>query len=173
MLEIDGWSFTPKDPGLFGISATVEPEKEAAAREAIAAEVAAWLREPFTPAELEKARRSMLVSELGALQTASGQASSYASGEFYAGNPALFGVLPGRDRTRDGGAAARRGGPLTCSPIAAPRWCWRPRGHHPAATNAADRVELNLQRVILSNGVPAADRAAGPPPALRLRHGGP
>jgi zinc protease len=85
--DISAWSVTLKDPGLFGISATYEPQKETELLAAISNEVASWRAADFTEDELEKARRMVLVSELGSLQTMDGQASSYGAGEFYAGDP--------------------------------------------------------------------------------------
>jgi zinc protease len=85
--DIDAWSYTPKDPGLFGISAVFDPTNETAVIEAIQKEIEAWTRAPFAGEEIEKAKRMTLVNELDGLQTMSGQASSYAAGEYYAGNP--------------------------------------------------------------------------------------
>ncbi len=84
---IGAWSFTPLYPGLFAVNAACDPGKEADAIAAIRAEVASWTEAPFTAAEIEKARRMMLVSELSTLQTMNGQASSYASGEIMVRNP--------------------------------------------------------------------------------------
>lgn len=85
--EISAWSFTPAYPGLFAINALCDPEKEAAVEAAIRAEVDGWVAKPFSAAEIDKARRMMLVSELSTLQTMHGQASSYASGELMTRNP--------------------------------------------------------------------------------------
>jgi zinc protease len=85
--EIDAWSFTPRDGGLFGISAVLDPDHESAVIAAIQQEVDRWSRGEFAPDEVEKAKRMLLVSELGSLQTMGGQAASIASGEFYAGSP--------------------------------------------------------------------------------------
>ncbi|MBT3193620.1 MAG: insulinase family protein [Verrucomicrobia bacterium] len=85
--QVSVWSYTPGEPGLFGISATFDPENEAAVLSAIEAEVRALRHEPFTEAELQKATRAVLTGELSALSTMKGQASSYGSGQFYAGDP--------------------------------------------------------------------------------------
>ncbi len=85
--SISAWSFTPGEPGLFGIHATFDPEKEAEVIEAVRAEMASWRDSPFTDAEIDRARRQVLVSTLSALATARGQVHSIASGEFYAGDP--------------------------------------------------------------------------------------
>jgi zinc protease len=152
--EIDAWSYTLKDPGLFGISAVMDPEKEDLAIRAIQKEVDSWSEKPFTREELEKAKRGMLVGELSGLQTMSGQASSYASGEFYAGNP-LYGetylATLEKITSKDLQEVARR--------------YLRPENRTlailaPAATNADDAVtakagaELNVQKVVLDNGIP-------------------
>ena len=88
--SIDAWSFTPKDAGLFGISADFDPAKEDALIQAIAAEVAVWQTNLFTATEVEKARNQITADTLLAFQTIHGQADTFASGEFYAGMPFYF-----------------------------------------------------------------------------------
>ena len=85
--DVDAWSYTPKDPGLFGISAECEPEKEAEVIAALRAEVARWQTEPVEPAQLDRARREVLVGAIQELAAMDGQAAAMASGEFYAGDP--------------------------------------------------------------------------------------
>lgn len=85
--EIGAWSFTPREPGLFAIQAVFEPDNEEAVIQAIERQIESWRAGEFDAAEIEKARRNLLVNELDDLQTMQGQASSLASGEFYAGNP--------------------------------------------------------------------------------------
>ncbi|MBN1676524.1 MAG: insulinase family protein [Kiritimatiellae bacterium] len=84
---IGAWSMTPKEPGLFVISATYDPEKEEALLAAVRAEVESWSGKGFAQSEIEKARRTVLTGELAQLETMHGQADSYAAGEFYAGDP--------------------------------------------------------------------------------------
>lgn len=84
---IDAWSHTPQYAGLFGITATFDPDKEDEVLRVLHEEIASWHDTVFTEAEIDKARRKQLVRELGSLQTMSGQAGSYGSGEYYAGNP--------------------------------------------------------------------------------------
>ncbi len=85
--SISAWSFTPQYPGLFGITASFDPEREDEVVEAIREEVNAWRTEPFSEEEIAKARRMVLVDALSELQTVRGQANSLARGEFYAGYP--------------------------------------------------------------------------------------
>lgn len=84
---VSAWALTPKEPGLFTIHARVDPDKEQAVIEAIEEQVRGWHEEPFTDAEISKAQRRVIVGELSDLETMAGQASGYATGEFYAGDP--------------------------------------------------------------------------------------
>ncbi|MFH0908753.1 MAG: pitrilysin family protein [bacterium] len=152
--EIDAWSYTARDPGLFGISAVFDPTNEAAAVDAIQAEVDSWLTKPVTSEELDKAKRMMMVSELGGLQTMSGTAGSYASGEFYAGSPrynevyleTLERVTPQmlQDVAKRYLAANNR----TIVILA-------PEETNAAAAAAADREpDIEAKKIVLSNGIP-------------------
>lgn len=85
--SISAWSYTPRAPGLFGFSATLDPKHERDVLPAIEAEVARWQRDGFSRDEVDKARRMVLTSSLSALQTMHGQANDFASGEFYAADP--------------------------------------------------------------------------------------
>lgn len=87
---ISAWSFTPRDKGLFGISAVCDPGLESALMQAIYDEAQSWTREPFAAAEIEKARRMILLDTISSFQTVQGQAYSFASGEFYTGSPVFF-----------------------------------------------------------------------------------
>ena len=87
VLDVDAWSYTPKDPGLFGISAECEPEKENEVIAALREEVARWQTEPFDIAQIERARREVIVGAIQELASMEGQTSAMASGEFYAGDP--------------------------------------------------------------------------------------
>lgn len=85
--DVDAWSYTPKDPGLFGIDAECEPDKEAEVIAALREEVARWQTEPFDSAQIERARRAVLVDAIQELSAMDGQAGAMASGEFYAADP--------------------------------------------------------------------------------------
>ena len=85
--SVDAWSYTPRDAGLFGISAQCDPARE---RETIAAlwtEVRRMRETPCTTEEIDKARRMLIVDELHSLQSMHGQADSLATGEMYTGSP--------------------------------------------------------------------------------------
>jgi len=72
---IQAWSYTPGDPGLFGIAATLDPDKREAAQASILAVLAAVKRSGVTAEELAKAKRQTLSSHLNGLATTRGQAN--------------------------------------------------------------------------------------------------
>ncbi len=85
--SINAWSHTPAQGGLFGIYASFDPDKEGEVMAAIRALLESYRDQPFPEEDIAKAKRNAVIDELGELQTMSGQAGSYGSGEYYAGNP--------------------------------------------------------------------------------------
>lgn len=79
-------SFTAHDPGLFIVSANLDPSQETAVVEAIHNAVTGWSSIPFSKTEVEKAKRLLLVGALSNLQSMHGQAHSYAEGELFMGD---------------------------------------------------------------------------------------
>src|SRR5438874_6231593 len=76
---ISAFSYTPGDPGLFGIDATLEPKKREAT-EQLALQIVDEVKEAgVTAAELDKAKKITLSQHLGALTTMRGQASDIGS----------------------------------------------------------------------------------------------
>ncbi len=87
VFDVEAFSECPQDPGLFGVFARFEPAKAQEVAAALRAEAASWREGQFSDAEIDKARRMVIVGELNSLQTMDGQAASIAQGEFYAGTP--------------------------------------------------------------------------------------
>ncbi|MGI8890590.1 MAG: M16 family metallopeptidase [Chthoniobacterales bacterium] len=79
---ISAFSYTPGDPGLLGIDATLEPENRVALEHLILEIVAELQRDGVTPEELAKAKKISLGHSLGALTTMRGQASDLGSNWF-------------------------------------------------------------------------------------------
>lgn len=77
--SISAFSYTPGDPGLFGIDATVDPKKREAAEQLSLRIVDEVKQTGVTAEELEKAKKIMLSHHLGALTTMRGQASDIGS----------------------------------------------------------------------------------------------
>src|SRR6201993_4702734 len=77
--RISAFSYTPGDPGLFGIDATVDPKKRDAAEQLALRIVDEVKKAGVTAEELEKAKKITLSHHLGALTTMRGQASDIGS----------------------------------------------------------------------------------------------
>ena len=76
---ISAFSYTPGDPGLFGIDATLDPKKREAA-EQLALQIVDEVKQTgVTADELDKAKKITLSQHLGALTTMRGQASDIGS----------------------------------------------------------------------------------------------
>jgi len=84
--RIDASAYTPLDPGLFFASVELEPERAAAAIEAVVREVERVRVEPVTVAELEKARANFLASEDFERESVSGVARKIGSFQAIAGS---------------------------------------------------------------------------------------
>src|SRR2546426_3098723 len=76
---ISAFSYTPGDPGLFGIDATVDPKKREAAEQLALRIVDEVKQSGVTAAELTKAKKITPRHHLGALTTMRGQASDIGS----------------------------------------------------------------------------------------------
>ncbi|MEO5722286.1 MAG: pitrilysin family protein [Chthoniobacterales bacterium] len=76
---VSAFSYTPGEPGLFGIDATTEPGNRAATQKLILEIVSAIKETGVTADELAKAKKISLSHHLGALTTMRGQASDLAS----------------------------------------------------------------------------------------------
>lgn len=76
---VSAFSYTPGDPGLLGIDATVEPDQRDAARDEILKIVATIKADGVSAEELAKAKKISLSHHLGALTTMRGQASDLGS----------------------------------------------------------------------------------------------
>src|SRR5213079_3213168 len=77
--RIAAFSYTPGDPGLFGIDATLDPKKREAAEQLALGIVNEVKQTGVTAEELEKAKKITLSQHLGALTTMRGQASDIGS----------------------------------------------------------------------------------------------
>ncbi len=76
---ISAFSYTPGDPGLFGIDATLDPKKREAA-EQLALQIVDEVKQTgLTANELDKAKKITLNQHIGALTTMRGQASDIGS----------------------------------------------------------------------------------------------
>jgi zinc protease len=84
--RIGAFSYTPGDPGLFGIDATLDPKKREEAKQLALRIVDEVKHTGATPEELAKAKKIALSHHLSALTTMSGQASDIGSNWFLTRN---------------------------------------------------------------------------------------
>lgn len=83
---IDASSWNPGTTGLFCVTFTCDGEKREAATTAILRTLERWAARGFTPAQLKKAVRQLVVSEINSRKTMSGQASRLGVAEVVVGD---------------------------------------------------------------------------------------
>jgi zinc protease len=86
---VDAWTYSPGHPGLFGVSAVIDADKFAAAREAILLEIDRMKREPVPLEELTKAVKQFMAGTLSSRKTMQGQAQDL-GGSWMAANDLNF-----------------------------------------------------------------------------------
>lgn len=77
--SVSAFSYAPSDPGLFGVTATLEPGKREPAEEALLQIIADLKKNGVAAGELEKAKKQALSSQLRNLTTMDGIASDLGS----------------------------------------------------------------------------------------------
>jgi zinc protease len=77
--SVDAWIYSPGDPGLFGMSAVVNPEKFEAARDAMLNEIERLKRDLIPVEELSKVVKQFISSTLASRKTMQGQAQDLGS----------------------------------------------------------------------------------------------
>ena len=87
--SVDAWTYTPGGAGLFGMSAVVDADKFAPARDAMLAELEKMKNELVSPEELTKAVKQFTVATLSPRKTMCGQASDL-GGSWLAANDLNF-----------------------------------------------------------------------------------
>jgi zinc protease len=87
--SVDAWTYSPGNPGLFGLSATVDADKFVAARDAMLAEVEKMKATPVAASELSKAVKQFVSATLSTRKTMQGQAQDL-GGSWLAANDLNF-----------------------------------------------------------------------------------
>lgn len=82
----DAWTYNPGNPGLFGMSAVVEPDKFEAARAAMLAELEKMKARPVPKPELAKAVKQFISGTLASRKTMQGQAQDLGGNWMAAGD---------------------------------------------------------------------------------------
>lgn len=84
--SISSWSYTPTFPGVFGVSASLAPEKLEPLLALVWEQLERLKKEPVTAEELEKAKAQTIGEYYFSLETMSGQSSDLGSSEVMAHN---------------------------------------------------------------------------------------
>jgi len=84
--SVDAWTYSPGNPGLFGMSAVVEPDKYDDACAAMLAEVERMKNKPVSKAELTKAVKQFTAGTLASRKTMQGQAQDLGGNWMAAGD---------------------------------------------------------------------------------------
>ena len=87
--HVDAWTYSPGNPGLFGISAIVDADKFTPARDAIFAEIEKIKSMSVSAAEVQKAAKQFTSAMLSSRKTMEGQASDL-GGSWLAANNLTF-----------------------------------------------------------------------------------
>ena len=87
--SVGAWTYSPGNPGLFGLSATVDADKFAAARDAMLAEVETMKAALVSSDELSKAVKQFISATLSSRKTMQGQAQDL-GGSWLAANDLNF-----------------------------------------------------------------------------------
>jgi zinc protease len=75
--SVDAWTYTPGNPGLFGMSAVVEPDKFESSHDAMLGEIERLQRNGIAPEELTKAVKQFTAATLSSRKTMQGQAQDF------------------------------------------------------------------------------------------------
>ena len=87
--SVDAWTYSPGNPGLFGLSATVDADKFIPAREAMLTELEQMKAAPVAAVELSKAVKQFISATLSSRKTMQGQAQDL-GGSWLAANDLNF-----------------------------------------------------------------------------------
>ncbi len=147
---VNAWCWTPRDPGLFAVSATVDPDRRDAALAAIQTELQ---KHDYTDEEVAKAVKITLSNHLAELKTMRGQAADIGQNEFLTGDP-NYSEIYLRNLQRVTAADVRR---VARQYLVADRLTittLNPTGRATAtATNTATAVASDIQKIQLPNGL--------------------
>jgi len=150
---VSAFSYTPGDPGLLGIDATVEPAKREATQELILKIIDEIKQAGVTTDELAKAKKISLSHHLGSLTTMRGQASDLGSNWFLTRN---------LNFTRDYLASVQKISPEDIRRVAEKYLTadnltivsLNPKSDHAAKAASANAISAGeIQKIELSNGI--------------------
>ena len=151
--SVDAWTYSPGNPGLFGLSATVDADKFAAARDAMLAEVEQMKTTTVPAVELTKAVKQFVSATLSARKTMQGQAQDL-GGSWLAANDLNFSERYLAAVKRVTPADLRRAARKYLTPENRTLYALLPAGATPkAAVEGETSREQPVQKFELANGL--------------------
>jgi zinc protease len=151
--HVDAWTYSPGLPGLFGISAVVDGEQFAAARDAMLAEVEKVKTNFVSTDELQKAVKQFISATLASRKTMEGQAQNL-GGNWLAANDLNFSERYLAAVKRVTAADVQRVARTYLSPENRTLYALLPEGHSPkVATHSETNTEHSIQLIELANGL--------------------
>ncbi len=168
--SIDAQSWTPGESGLFYVSFTCDPPKRDRAIAAVEAALARCARRAFSPAQLNKVLRQMVVSEIRSRKTISGQASRLGSAEVVVGDIGFARSYFDRLRTIKN-AELQRAAALYFRADRRTLVTLNPRSAATAEATVASAktAEISFEQIALPNGARILHHADSRLPNLHLR----
>ena len=151
--SVEAWTYSPGDPGLFGLSAVVDADKYASACEAMLAEVEKMKTRPVLPAELAKAVKQFVSATLSTRKTMQGQAQDL-GGSWLAANDLNFSERYLAEVKRLKPSDLQRVARAYLSPENRTLYALLPAGAAPKTVSASvARSENPVQKFALPNGL--------------------
>jgi zinc protease len=151
--SVDAWTYSPGNPGLFGMSAVAEAAKFANARRAMLEEVERMKSEPISQEELTKAVKQFIAGTLASRKTMQGQAQDL-GGSWMAANDLNFSARYLEAVKRITPPDLQRVAREYLTPENRTLYALMPAGTAPKQSEALDKyVEKEIQKFELTNGV--------------------
>ena len=151
--SVDAWTYSPGNPGLFGMSATAEAPRFEVARQAMLSEIEKMKRESVSSEELSKAVKQFVAATLSARKTMQGQAQDL-GGSWLAANDLNFSQRYLASIKRVTPAELRRVANEYLSDENRTLYALLPQGASPKAHISVElTTEAPIQKFELSNGL--------------------
>ena len=149
----DAWTYSPGAPGLFGMSAVVDPDKFEKARDAMLAQVERLKAKPVSAAELNKAVKQFISATLATRKTMTGQAQDL-GGNWLAANDLNFSERYLAAVKRATPADVQRVAREYLTPENRTLYALLPNGTAPKSSAVSEKTKENaIQKFTLSNGL--------------------
>ena len=150
---VDAWTYNPGNPGLFGMSAVVDPDKFEKARDAMLAEIQRVRAKRISQKELNKAVKQYIAATLATRKTMQGQAQDL-GGSWLAANDLNFSERYLAAVKRIQLADLQRVARQYLTPENRTLYALLPNGAAPKSVTSAEKtIHADIQKFVLPNGL--------------------